>query len=107
MQIARALVALAFPLGCRLARIPRVGWWPMKMLPAALYYTPDMTLDRCRIVSLLDTFDQLSPAFDAPQRASDVLRWLEEVGVVDLQRQRARGVTITGRLGSGPGRTAS
>ena len=46
--------------------------------------------------AILDTFDMLSPAYDQPQSAPEVVRVLEEVGLVDIQRRPTAGLTVIG-----------
>jgi uncharacterized protein YbaR (Trm112 family) len=50
----------------------------------------------------LDTFDVLSPEFEYPQTAPDVVHALGEVGMVNLHRRPTPGLTIAGTMSQVP-----
>jgi ubiquinone/menaquinone biosynthesis C-methylase UbiE len=45
---------------------------------------PEASPDLVREMSLLDTFDMLSPAYDRPRRPATLRRWLEQLGMCDI-----------------------
>lgn len=49
-------------------------------------------------MSILDTFDSLSPAHDRPQFRGTMIRWCKEAGLVDIDARHAgNGVEVTAR----------
>lgn len=48
-------------------------------------------------VSLLDTFDALSPTYDNPSTAEAVLRWFEEAGLGGVELRQRNPIVVVGR----------
>jgi 2-polyprenyl-3-methyl-5-hydroxy-6-metoxy-1,4-benzoquinol methylase len=69
-----------------LGRVPSAGRLLKRLIPVVNYdgiYELDET--QLREWALLDTFDMLAPAYDHPQKATDVRRWLEAAGLDEIE----------------------
>ena len=86
-----------------LFRLPLVGRLFRFVIPVSNYTGERRLSIRQRYrLAILDTFDVLSPEFDYPQTAQDVLQTLGEVGMVNLHRRPAAGLTIAGTMSQVP-----
>ena len=69
-----------------LTRVPILGRALKRVVPVAdytgIYPLSDQQL---REWALLDTFDVLAPAYDSPQTAATVRRWLDEARLIDVR----------------------
>ena len=69
-----------------LGRVPLLGRILKRLVPVAdytgIYPLSDQQLKEW---ALLDTFDMLAPAYDNPQTAGTIRRWLHEAKLVDIQ----------------------
>jgi 2-polyprenyl-3-methyl-5-hydroxy-6-metoxy-1,4-benzoquinol methylase len=74
-----------------LAVVPVLGSLLRKLVPVANYRGAlPLTEAQLREWALLDTFDWLSPAYDAPQRFEDVRTWLSQAGCKKIGRRSGR-----------------
>jgi SAM-dependent methyltransferase len=68
-----------------LRRVPAIGRALQRLVPvvdySGIYPLSDEQLEEW---ALLDTFDMLAPAYDRPQTARTVRRWLELAGLTDI-----------------------
>jgi SAM-dependent methyltransferase len=80
-----------------LYRLPVVGRMFKFVIPVANYTDePRLSLRQRYDWAILDTLDMLSPAFDQPQTAPEVMNTLSEAGIVALQRRPTAGLTVVG-----------
>jgi len=104
LALVRAAMPVLFPLTELAFRIPGLGRLFRFAIPVANYVEKrDLSLAERYRWAVLDTFDMLSPRFDAPQREEDVRRALAESGVVDVERRPHPGLNLVGRRGGAPG----
>lgn len=95
LTLVRAAMPIAFPLSEVLFRIPVAGRLFRFLLPVANYVEePQLTLRQRYQWAVLDTFDMLSPAYDAPQREASVRRYLEEEGAGHISRLPNPGLNL-------------
>lgn len=67
-------------------RIPMIGKVARRVVPVANYKgVLPLSETQLREWALLDTFDWLSPAYDNPQTAATVRRWLEQSGLLNIE----------------------
>ncbi|HZB22256.1 MAG TPA: class I SAM-dependent methyltransferase [Gaiellaceae bacterium] len=87
------------PVDTRLARVPKVGRFLTAALPCWNYTgLLDLDRDQLRAWAILDTFDALSPRYDAPQDIETVREWVAAAGLVDaVVRHGGNGIEISGR----------
>jgi SAM-dependent methyltransferase len=98
----RASMPILFPLTDLLFRLPGVGKIFAFLIPVANYVHEPQLRDwkkRYRW-AVLDTYDMLAPAYDDPQKASDVGEWLEASGLRDPRSPRPG--TYIGEIASQP-----
>ncbi|MDA1184645.1 MAG: methyltransferase domain-containing protein [Acidobacteria bacterium] len=87
-----------------LFRLPVVGPVFRFAIPVANYTGERRLSVRQRYrLAVLDTFDVLSPEFDFPQTAPEVLGALRQAGMVHLHRRSVAGLTVTGTMSRSPG----
>lgn len=80
------------------ARVPAVGRYLKRVVPVADYAGVYPLSDRQRTEwAVLDTFDWFGPAYDQPQTAEALQRWLEESGLVGVEVFRSHHLTGRGR----------
>lgn len=80
-----------------LFRLPVFGRFFKFAIPVANYTDEPRLSARQRYDwAILDTFDMLSPAYDEPQTASEVVRVLSEAGLMDLQRRPISALAVIG-----------
>jgi ubiquinone/menaquinone biosynthesis C-methylase UbiE/uncharacterized protein YbaR (Trm112 family) len=92
-----------FPITEVLFRLPLVGRLFQFAIPVANYtHERHLSLAQRYRWAILDTFDMLSPAYDQPQRAPDVISALSDAGLVDVHRRQAPGVVVAGRKQAAP-----
>jgi ubiquinone/menaquinone biosynthesis C-methylase UbiE/uncharacterized protein YbaR (Trm112 family) len=82
------------PAGLRLSRfmgrVPLLGRYLTRIVPVANYEgILPLNEQQHHEWALLDTFDWFSPAYDHPQSAKTVRRWLESSGLKEIQVLRA------------------
>jgi SAM-dependent methyltransferase len=86
------------PVSRVLGRVPLVGRWLRNVVPVANYEgVYPLSEQQLLEWAVLDTFDMLSPAYDRPQSAATLLRWLEEAGLEPREVHRVGHVVATGR----------
>lgn len=73
------------PISVGLGKIPILGSSLKRVVPV-VSYVGELPLNEQQQLewSLLDTFDMFSPAYDHPQTAGTVRRWLEQSGMQDI-----------------------
>lgn len=70
----------------RLGRVPLLGRVLKRLVPVADYTDIyPLTDQQLREWALLDTFDMLAPAYDNPQTAAMIRRWLDDAKLVDVE----------------------
>lgn len=80
------LVPVMLPISRALGRVPVVGRLLNRVVPVANYDgIYPLTEPQLLEWALLDTFDMLAPAYDQPQTAATVRRWLEQAGLRDIE----------------------
>lgn len=79
-------------------RIPHAGRILRRAIPVANYRgVHPLDEQQLREWALLDTFDWLSPAFDNPQSAETVRRWIDEAGLELIAVEKAGHLVARGR----------
>ena len=87
-----------FALSEVLFRVPVLGRVFRFVIPVANYVDArDLSMRQRYQWAILDTFDMFAPAYDNPQRESDVVRLLAERGVDDIHRLPNPGLNLVGR----------
>jgi SAM-dependent methyltransferase len=91
------LVPRLLPLSRALGRVPLVGSTLRRAVPVANHQGV-LPLSRAQLEewALLDTFDWLAPAYDHPQTAATVRRWLEDSGLMAIEVLKAGHLTARG-----------
>jgi SAM-dependent methyltransferase len=80
------------------ARVPVIGGQMKRAVPVANYRGQLPLSDaQLREWAVLDTFDWLAPAYDQPQTAATMARWLTEAGLEDVTVFKADHLTARGR----------
>ncbi len=98
LALSRFLVTAFFPLGWTLSLFGRLGERLSVFLPyAARHKQGRGNLSRQWEYSVMDTFDWYGPMYDQWQRDPDVRRTMQEAGLVDIHRTKARGMAIVAR----------
>lgn len=93
------LVPRALPVSRALGRVPLLGSWLKRIVPVANYVGVLPLTERQHLEwSLLDTFDMLSPEFDAPQTPETVTRWLHSAGLEQIEVLKAGHLVGRGRM---------
>ena len=100
-RVCRAYIAVMWPITGWLHKVPRVGRAITQRLLIA-DYRGDLPLPASLLKqwAVLDTFDMLSPRYDAPQTIPAVHRWYEQTGFERIEVSRgyngieARGVKM-------------
>jgi SAM-dependent methyltransferase len=92
------LVPVLLPVSVTLGKVPVIGRHLRRVVPVA-NYVGELPLDERQQLewSLLDTFDWLSPAYDNPQDAATVRRWLERAGLTNIEVLKAGHLVGRGR----------
>lgn len=69
-----------------LARVPLLGWFLRRLVPVANYERV-YPLDEVQLQewAVLDTFDMLSPAYDRPGTPRELLHWLREAELIEIE----------------------
>ena len=89
------LVPLMLPISRSLGRVPVAGLYLKRVVPVENYEGIHPLIESQLLEwALLDTFDMLAPAYDQPQTAAAVRRWLEQVAMRErsADRMASRGV---------------
>lgn len=85
-KILEQLLPFLLKISKRLGQFPLIGKGLKRLIPVAdyagVYPLPPHQL---REWALLDTFDMLAPAYDNPQTAKTVLRWLKGANLNDIE----------------------
>jgi len=88
----------AFVLTEVLFRIPLLKRVFKFLIPVANYVdASDLSMRQRYQWAVLDTFDMLAPAYDAPQREQEVVEILAEAGVGEIQRLPNAGLNLVGQ----------
>ena len=102
LRAIQALMPLLFAVSEVLFRIPAAGRVARFVLPVANYTGERRLSLRQRYRwAVLDTFDALSPDYDSPMTAPEVLDALRRGGVRDLERRPNPGVNVVGTIAGG------
>jgi 2-polyprenyl-3-methyl-5-hydroxy-6-metoxy-1,4-benzoquinol methylase/uncharacterized protein YbaR (Trm112 family) len=97
LRLIESIMPAAFPLTEVLFRAPVVGKLFEFLIPVANYVHKSGLSRRQRYEeAVLDTFDMLSPKYDNPVTAGEVLAVLKEVGVASCEVLSGRPVNIIG-----------
>tara|TARA_Y100000031_G_scaffold136673_1_gene160970 strand:+ start:5437 stop:6297 length:861 start_codon:yes stop_codon:yes gene_type:complete len=98
LALIRIVMPPVFMLTEVLFRIPLLKRVFRFLIPVADYVdATDLSMRQRYQWAILDTFDMLAPAYDIPQRESDVVGILAEGGVRDIQRLPNAGLNIVGQ----------
>ncbi len=87
------LVNLFFPLAWKLARVPKIGRYLVRLLPLA-FRRPEGTKQQSKEWSLLDTFDNLSPRYDNPITETELREWLKSGDFIQIERRETPGLAL-------------
>jgi len=80
------------------ARVPLIGRHAKRVVPVANYRGQLPLSDaQLREWAVLDTFDWLAPAYDYPQTAETMARWLTDAGLENVTVFKADHLTARGR----------
>jgi uncharacterized protein YbaR (Trm112 family) len=97
LRAIRWLMPLLFAVSEVLFRVPVLGRVFRFAIPVANYVDERRLSLRQRYqLAILDTFDMLSPMYDRPQTAAEVVSALARAGVVELERRPTAGLTVVG-----------
>ena len=81
-----------------LDKIPLIGFALKRLVPVADYRGIfPFTASQHEQISVLDTFDMLSPAYDNPQTRSTVERWYREISFDDIEVFHSAHLVARGR----------
>ena len=107
LKAIQCVMPVAFLATELLYRIPVAKRLFKFVIPIANYADePRLSLRQRYEWSILDTFDMLSPAFDQPQSASEVVGALATAGVVSMRRRPTAGLAVVGTKRGDAARTA-
>ena len=83
LKTIRALVPWLLPVSSALLCLPRGGRLLSRLIPVANYSQtfPEFSREQLLEWSVMDTFDNLAPAYDQPQTLESVRSWFEEAGL--------------------------
>lgn len=98
-KISRALITIFFPISWMLDKyLPLVGKKIIRVFIPLAYrkISNDMTYDESKQWSLLDTFDNISPAYDSPISEVEIKSWLKDAGFIKINRNIAPGLAVKG-----------
>ena len=95
--LSRFLVGTFFPIAWEIDKIPKVGKIATRAILPIAYRKPEgATYDQAKEWSLLDTFDNLSPHYDAPMSEPQLRRWMNDGGLSNVKRQDVKGLAMKG-----------
>jgi SAM-dependent methyltransferase len=98
LSLVERMMSMLFPITNVLFRIPVIKKLFRFLIPVANYVEKkDMTRQQLYEEAVLDTFDMLSPAYDNPLKASEVIEILHEFDINDYQVITKRPVNVLGR----------
>jgi SAM-dependent methyltransferase len=98
------LVPKLLPLSRALNRVPIVGSTLRRAVPVANHQgVLPLSPAQLQEWALLDTFDWLAPAYDNPQTAATVRRWLEQANLLAIEVLKAGHLTARGTAPDAPG----
>lgn len=81
-----------------LGRIPVIGVGLKRLVPVANYVgVYPLTAQQQMEWALLDTFDNLAPEYDQPQRVDTVRKWFEDAGFEQIETARAGLMVVRGK----------
>lgn len=83
LKTIRMLAPRLLPVSSALLRLPRGGRLLSRMIPVADYSRafPQFSREQLLEWAVMDTFDNLAPAYDQPQTLEAVRSWFEEAGL--------------------------
>jgi len=85
-KVVERIVLVLLPVKIFLRKIPLIGRYVSYLIPvASLELLPQLTKEQRLELSILDTFDMISPRYDTPQRINDVRDWFVEAGLTDIE----------------------
>lgn len=94
-RFSAALVNTFFPLGWLLWKVPHAGRYLVRFLPMAFRSPgPAVTREQSKELSLLDTFDNLAPAYDSPMTEAQLAGWMQEAGLTNITRRRTPSLAL-------------
>ena len=97
MKIITAAMPMAFAMTEVLFRLPFVGRLFQFVIPIANYVNVrELSMRQRYRWAILDTFDMLAPAYDAPQREADVIDILVKSGIGEIRRRSNPGLNLVG-----------
>lgn len=97
----RSVMPAAFSITELLFRLPVIGKLFRFAIPIANYVDePALSLRQRYSWAILDTFDMLSPRYDAPQTHERLRAALVAAGLTNISRQNCPGLTLTGSVRS-------
>lgn len=98
------LVPKLLPLSRALSRVPIVGSTLRRAVPVANHQgVLPLSPAQLQEWALLDTFDWLAPAYDNPQTAVTVRRWLEQANLLAIEVEKAGHLSARGTAPDAPG----
>lgn len=94
-RMVRAATPTLLKISDAIGTIPKVGQVLRHAVPVANYRGRyPLSEQQIQEWAILDTFDQLNPRYDQPQRASVIRRWMSEEGLDDVQVARNVGLVV-------------
>ena len=97
LWLLKLAMPIVFPICELLFRLPLAGRFFRFVIPVADYVEkPELSLRERYRWAVLDTFDMLSPAFDAPMTEAELRSWLGEAGIANTRRLPSGGLTLVG-----------
>jgi hypothetical protein len=97
LKVIQCAMPVAFLATEMLYRIPLAKRLFKFVIPIANYADEPRLSRRQRYEwAILDTFDMLSPAFDRPQTAPELIGALAQAGIVGMQRRPTGGLSVVG-----------
>jgi 2-polyprenyl-3-methyl-5-hydroxy-6-metoxy-1,4-benzoquinol methylase/uncharacterized protein YbaR (Trm112 family) len=101
LTLIKVTMPVAFAISEVLFRVPVLAKVFRAVLPVANYVDiKELSLRQRYQWAILDTFDMLAPAYDSPQRQSDVVATLTASGIADIRRQSETGLNLVGIKGT-------
>jgi hypothetical protein len=97
LRAVERIMPIAFPLTDALFRVPILGELARFLIPVANYVEKgNLTKKQRYEEAVLDTFDMLSPKYDSPVTASEVIQTISGYGIGNYDIVSRRPVNITG-----------
>lgn len=93
--LSKTLVNIFLPFACLIDKIPKAGRIFNRVFMPFAYRDPGIhDYKQIKEWSILDTFDNLSPAFDSPLTENELRNWLLGFGMSNIRRLKTKGLAM-------------